>query len=235
MGSSAGDAGAAAGRGGQPGSPAPGSGRSGEGDSSDTAVGATESSRGEHSDQPPSLDEGMSDTEETFSEETGGAAGGGGAAAGSTGGGGAASSAAERVSELESALGTSISSYDGMIQRERENIANRANAQGSEDELEEEVSGPLFDEIGAAGDAESKEDSPGSAYESGGGGTMPAGGPSRAGDYQTAGGAPPPADIPSGNDDDIVARQIREAAMKETDPELRDKLWEEYRKYKNQQ
>ena len=33
-------------------------------------------------------------------------------------------------------------------------------------------------------------------------------------------------------DDDIVARQIREAAMKETDPELRAALWEEYRRYK---
>jgi hypothetical protein len=41
-----------------------------------------------------------------------------------------------------------------------------------------------------------------------------------------------PADIPDGSDDDIVARQIREAAMKETDPELRAALWEEYRRYK---
>jgi hypothetical protein len=41
-----------------------------------------------------------------------------------------------------------------------------------------------------------------------------------------------PPDIPDGKDDDIVARQLREAAMKETDPELRDKLWEEYRQYK---
>jgi len=32
--------------------------------------------------------------------------------------------------------------------------------------------------------------------------------------------------------DDIVARQLREAAEKETDPELKKKLWEEYRKYK---
>ncbi|MEE9613020.1 MAG: hypothetical protein V3W19_17325, partial [Desulfatiglandales bacterium] len=30
---------------------------------------------------------------------------------------------------------------------------------------------------------------------------------------------------PSGHDDDIVARQIREAAEKETDPELKEKLW----------
>ena len=44
----------------------------------------------------------------------------------------------------------------------------------------------------------------------------------------------PPKDIPSGEDDDIVARQIREAALKESDPQLRGKLWQEYRKYKNQ-
>jgi hypothetical protein len=41
-----------------------------------------------------------------------------------------------------------------------------------------------------------------------------------------------PAGIPDGSDDDIVARQLREAAMKETDPELREKLWEEYKQYK---
>ena len=34
------------------------------------------------------------------------------------------------------------------------------------------------------------------------------------------------------DDDDIVARQLREAAEKETDPALKEKLWEEYRRYK---
>ena len=33
-------------------------------------------------------------------------------------------------------------------------------------------------------------------------------------------------------DDDIVARQLREAAMKEKDPQLRERLWQEYRDYK---
>ena len=41
-----------------------------------------------------------------------------------------------------------------------------------------------------------------------------------------------PADIPDGSDDDVVARQLREAAMREPDPDLREKLWDEYRKYK---
>jgi hypothetical protein len=33
-------------------------------------------------------------------------------------------------------------------------------------------------------------------------------------------------------DDDIVARQLRQAAEQETDPELRKKLWKEYENYK---
>jgi hypothetical protein len=61
----------------------------------------------------------------------------------------------------------------------------------------------------------------------GGGGGVGGGGP-----LGGAGPATVPADIPDGRDDDIVARQLREAAMKETDPELRERLWEEYRQYK---
>ena len=36
----------------------------------------------------------------------------------------------------------------------------------------------------------------------------------------------------STQDDDIVARQLREAAEKETDPALKEKLWKEYEEYK---
>lgn len=41
-----------------------------------------------------------------------------------------------------------------------------------------------------------------------------------------------PDDIGEGQGDDIVERQIREAASQETDPILREKLWEEYRRAK---
>ncbi len=41
-----------------------------------------------------------------------------------------------------------------------------------------------------------------------------------------------PDDVGTGSDDDIVARQLREAAESETDPVLREQLWVEYRKYK---
>ena len=44
-----------------------------------------------------------------------------------------------------------------------------------------------------------------------------------------------PEDIPSGESDDIIARQIREAAISEKNPKLKEKLWEEYRKYKGAQ
>ena len=47
-----------------------------------------------------------------------------------------------------------------------------------------------------------------------------------------AGSARIPEDIADARDDDIIARQLREAAMSETDPELREKLWDEYRRYK---
>jgi hypothetical protein len=51
------------------------------------------------------------------------------------------------------------------------------------------------------------------------------------GDDATSGKrAEPPRD--SGQDDDIVARQLREPAEKETDPELKEKLWKEYEDYK---
>jgi hypothetical protein len=70
--------------------------------------------------------------------------------------------------------------------------------------------------------------------ESAGGGSATQGGGGGVGGGVMGGSGPTavPADIPDGRDDDIVARQLREAAMKETDPELRERLWEEYRQYK---
>lgn len=50
-----------------------------------------------------------------------------------------------------------------------------------------------------------------------------------------AGGPPRPvgqSGTPTGTaDEDVVARQLREAAQREVDPVLRDKLWQEYRRY----
>ena len=47
--------------------------------------------------------------------------------------------------------------------------------------------------------------------------------------------SPLPDDIGDGQGDNIVERQIREAAMRESDPVLREKLWGEYRRVKGQE
>jgi hypothetical protein len=52
------------------------------------------------------------------------------------------------------------------------------------------------------------------------------------GSSRSPGDTSAPPGTPDGSDDDVVARQLREAAEKEADPELKKKLWEEYRKYK---
>ena len=41
-----------------------------------------------------------------------------------------------------------------------------------------------------------------------------------------------PDDVPDPQGDDIVAQQLREAAIAEADPDLRAKLWEEYKRYR---
>jgi hypothetical protein len=47
-----------------------------------------------------------------------------------------------------------------------------------------------------------------------------------------AGSGKLPEDIPSADNDSVLEAQIRQAAMNETDPETKKKLWNEYRKYK---
>lgn len=158
---------------------------------------------------------------------------------------------AERVAILEGQLEESMATYDGMILRERDYVLSRGNQQGSEEELEAaDAEGSPYDEAdenasgedgdggspppsGPEGEAQDASNSTNSSTSSGGG-TRPEGDQHRDGDFSHQGGYAPPEDIPSGSDDDVVARQIREAAMNESDPVLREKLWDEYRKYKNQ-
>lgn len=63
-------------------------------------------------------------------------------------------------------------------------------------------------------------------------GPAPSGQPGSAQKVRNAPVNTTPEDIPDGRDDDVVARQIREAAEKEQDPALKEKLWDEYRRYK---
>jgi|GEM_PF-634930 len=142
-----------------------------------------------------------------------------------------AKTGAETVAILDRSLEDSYGEFEGMILRERDFVKDRENSRGSRDagvDGEESVDGG-FGSGNGGGDGETRGPITGS-----GNGNRPEGGDQREGDFeQVAVAGPPPADIPDGTDDDVVARQLREAATRELDPELREKLWDEYRKYKN--
>ena len=96
-------------------------------------------------------------------------------------------------------------------------------------------------EAGAASGSSSSDGQQGSSSSQGGAGSGAApsgdqGGNTSPGD--DPGGSeeviPIPEDVGDGRQDDIVLRQIRDAAMKERDPVLRDKLWDEYRRIRDQ-
>jgi hypothetical protein len=137
--------------------------------------------------------------------------------------------ASERRATLDARLEESYEVFDGMILSEREQAQNEANAAGS---------GGGGGGNGEGSGSESSGTGNGSivvasgSQSSTGGGFIPPG-QSREGDFsnQTQESFPIPEDIPSGNNDDVVARQLREAAMSEADPELREALWDEYRSY----
>lgn len=85
--------------------------------------------------------------------------------------------------------------------------------QGTETETEMESSIPA--QAGTADSAEQTDNEGGAVVSSGG-----------------ADNGAIPEDIPSANNDDAIAAQIRLAAEAEQDPEIKKKLWNEYRKYK---
>lgn len=144
-------------------------------------------------------------------------------------GGGGVLTAEEQVAILDGQLEQSTSDFDGMIleeqARQREATRERANQDPRE---QPEPAGP-----GTAGRNPYEEDV---AMGGGAGGGSVGGGMGGVGRSTTPPDNPaiyaPPEDIPDGRDDDVVARQLREAAMREPDPEIRERLWAEYRKYK---
>ncbi len=142
--------------------------------------------------------------------------------------------ASERRAALDARLNEGFAEFDGMILGERERAQAEADEAGSG-----VMSGGGSGGGGADGGGEGSSASGPTVIASApqgstGGGIMPAGNASRQGDFSndnTQESFPVPEDIPNGNNDDVVARQLREAAMTEPDPELREKLWDEYRAY----
>jgi hypothetical protein len=131
-----------------------------------------------------------------------------------------------------------LGDLDSEIKDERAVIAARRNS--SADGLPEEEQATAQAGSRGAGSGTGGEGG-GTGADTGppGGETTTAGGqrgpPGRGGLPTVASAQPVPADIPDGSDDDVLARQLREAATNEPDPALRERLWEEYRRYKAEQ
>jgi hypothetical protein len=125
------------------------------------------------------------------------------------------------LEELERVLEQELGTFDSTVQREQRNA-------------EEQSSQPAS---GGSGPVIVFEDYP---EQQQGSGSSGGGSGSGSGEGESAGGgsssdvtvAVEDARVPPPNpDDDIVARQLREAAIAETDPELKQRLWEEYYRY----
>ena len=154
----------------------------------------------------------------------------------------------EKREGLDRKLDSSLSEFDALILREQEILEQRreeaAAAGGGGGAGKAEAGGGGEGEAEGEGEGEGageKERTGTAAEGTGGSPDEPAGervgsdegdpsGPEEDSSEVSSGSVPP--DVGDGSDDDIVARQLREAAMKEEDPELREKLWDEYRAYK---
>ena len=137
----------------------------------------------------------------------------------------------EQTETLDAELEAGLGEYDELLLREQARVkADRPRSAGESGGLAGGADGESGGETGSAGTdgqtadagdepmADTDIERPPVVTGSGGGKQTVASGQ--------------PDNIPDGSDDDVVARQLRKAAEQETDPELKKKLWEEYRKYK---
>jgi hypothetical protein len=158
--------------------------------------------------------------------------------------------AQDRVAVLDGALGRGYEDFDGLILAERSRAQRESNEAGgdpaglySEENQDGGAGGMPGVQIPGQGEGQGGQGPQGTAMPGGviagnsgqapqGGGSGGSMGGRQGGPSAEAEGAyPVPEDIPGGDNDDVVARQIREAAMNEPDPELRERLWDEYRRY----
>lgn len=156
----------------------------------------------------------------------------GGSSSGAEGSGGAVGqfpeeSAEERAERLGRELDESIGGFDETLQQEQQDIAAVGRV----------LEG--FDIEGGDGGGDESGELISLGSQSGGDGEQTGGGAIGGAVQPTAAGLSEediqertPADIPALADDDIIARQLREAALTEEDPVLRERLWNEYRKFK---
>ncbi len=153
---------------------------------------------------------------------------------------------AGELGTLDRELSASLSEFDQMLLKEMDEIRSKSESRMSTlaqeaasaaqriGEQGEEAGGtsgePASSEGGEKGGQKGSEGESGGSYEN----VPTTDGPVAGGSSAGGSASGQQAKRPSGSDqdDDIVARQLREAAEKETDPELKKKLWKEYEDYK---
>jgi hypothetical protein len=158
---------------------------------------------------------------------------------------------AEKTAALEGDLLSALGDFDEMLLKEEGKVAARVPSQreasasgqsgatgsngssgGTGETSAGEVGGTGTRETGSPGDLAAQVGAAGEGDRSGAVSGSQSSAGSGAGDVASSTYGVPGGTLPPSKDDDIVARQLREAAEKEPDPELKQKLWEEYWKYK---
>jgi hypothetical protein len=152
-----------------------------------------------------------------------------------------ATTQAEEVAALEARLGGSLAEFDQLLLEEARRAKDGAHGQSAPQQASCDAEHPGIEGGGAGGGvasrggvagskapgAKDRADRKSAPQQSGGEAGRP-----RIEGSEPVGTAARPPDVGDGADDDVVARQIRRAAESESDPALREKLWDEYRKYK---
>jgi hypothetical protein len=184
-------------------------------------------------------------TQPATAPASGGAApaGGGPGDAAAAGANGPGQTSEERQAAIDKRLNDSLGSFDAELRTEQQRVAQERDARRAAAAGSAAAEAPAADKSG---------DSPGTAATEAPAEDTDRSAPGRhpgrakprdpSGDLKSekagkkpddnAGNGASAREIPDGSDDDVVARRLRQAAQQETDPELKEKLWQEYIDYK---
>src|SRR5882762_3316226 len=170
-------------------------------------------------------------------------AGGGPGDAQAAGANGPGQTSEERQAAIDKRLNDSLGSFDAELRTEQQRVAQERDARRAAAAGSAAAEGPATDKGGDSPGTAATEAPPEDTDRS-----APGRHPGRAkprdpsGDLKSekagkkpddnAGNGASAREIPDGSDDDVVARRLRQAAQQETDPELKEKLWQEYIDYK---
>jgi len=171
-------------------------------------------------------------------------AGGGPGAVAAAGANGPGQTSQERRAAIDKRLNDSLGSFDADLRTEQQRVAQERDARRAAAAGSATAEGQGADKSGESPGTASTEappedtDTPGASGRHGGAAKRrdPSGDlkSEKAGKKpdDNAGNGASAREIPDGSDDDVVARRLRQAAQQETDPELKEKLWQEYIDYK---